>query len=166
MGPTNPNPYIPSQSLELREANMPVRSDTACDAQGADSSTHLCSAVLETQAPGAASNGVSACFGDSGGPLLGTAIDGTLGLIGVTSYGGSGCVSSSFTGAYVKIDAYRPWIESITGPVSGTTRSPAPPPTPGPVFGGGGGGGASGALTLRSPAAGAVHSTGGVTQVT
>jgi hypothetical protein len=53
------------------------------------------------------------CFGDSGGPLMAIASDGTVRVIGALSNGDNSCVGRD---NYTRVDTYRDWIESYTGP--------------------------------------------------
>jgi hypothetical protein len=53
------------------------------------------------------------CFGDSGGPVMVIASDGSIRVAGALSYGESSCVGvDNFT----RVDINRAWIESHTGP--------------------------------------------------
>jgi hypothetical protein len=55
------------------------------------------------------------CFGDSGGPVMVIATDGTVRVAGALSGGDSNCVGlDNFT----RVDVYRDWIESYTGPTN------------------------------------------------
>jgi hypothetical protein len=54
-----------------------------------------------------------ACEGDSGGPLLVRAQDGTAFVIGVLSSGSATCVGDD---TYTRLDGIRDWIESVIGP--------------------------------------------------
>ena len=60
------------------------------------------------------------CFGDSGGPLMVRAGDGTTRVIGVLSHGDESCVGRDH---YTRIDTYLSWIEGFIGPVA----QPSPP---------------------------------------
>jgi hypothetical protein len=53
------------------------------------------------------------CFGDSGGPLMTVASDGTIRTIGVLSHGDQSCVGQD---NFTRVDIYKDWIESHTGP--------------------------------------------------
>ncbi|MEL6177933.1 MAG: trypsin-like serine protease, partial [Myxococcota bacterium] len=53
------------------------------------------------------------CFGDSGGPLMVIASDGTVRIAGVLSGGDGSCVGRD---NYTRVDVFRDWIESYTGP--------------------------------------------------
>jgi hypothetical protein len=61
------------------------------------------------------------CFGDSGGPLMVTAPDGTTRVVGDLSYGDPSCVGRD---NYTRTDIHRQWIEGYTGP----TLPPGPQP--------------------------------------
>ncbi|CAG0884122.1 unnamed protein product [Darwinula stevensoni] len=59
-----------------------------------------------------------ACTGDGGGPLMcPRAEDGRYILTGITSWG-IGCGKKDVPGVYVRVDAFLPWIESITGVIN------------------------------------------------
>ncbi len=53
------------------------------------------------------------CFGDSGGPVMVIASDGTVRIAGVLSNGDNSCVGLD---NYTRVDTYRDWIEEYTGP--------------------------------------------------
>lgn len=53
------------------------------------------------------------CFGDSGGPVLVRASDGSVRIAGDLSGGDSSCVGRD---NYTRVDAHRAWIEGYTGP--------------------------------------------------
>lgn len=61
------------------------------------------------------------CNGDSGGPIMGRASDGSVRLLGVVSGGDGTCTHQAY---FTRADATRDWIEGHTGP----TTPPAPPP--------------------------------------
>jgi hypothetical protein len=53
------------------------------------------------------------CFGDSGGPLMVIASDGTVRIAGVLSHGDPSCLGVD---NYTRVDVYRDFIEGHTGP--------------------------------------------------
>ena len=53
------------------------------------------------------------CFGDSGGPVMVIASDGTVRVAGDLSNGDGSCVGRD---NYTRVDVYRDWIEGYTGP--------------------------------------------------
>jgi hypothetical protein len=53
------------------------------------------------------------CFGDSGGPVMAIASDGSTRVLGALSNGDSSCVGQD---NFTRVDVYRDWIESHTGP--------------------------------------------------
>jgi hypothetical protein len=55
------------------------------------------------------------CFGDSGGPLIGIASDGTVRVIGSLTGGDASCVQVDY---YSRLDTSREWIESYAGPTA------------------------------------------------
>jgi hypothetical protein len=61
------------------------------------------------------------CFGDSGGPLMVIAPDGTTRVIGDLSHGDSSCVGQD---NYTRVDRHLAWIEGYVGP----TAPPGPLP--------------------------------------
>jgi hypothetical protein len=61
------------------------------------------------------------CNGDSGGPIMGRAADGSVRVLGVVSGGDGTCTYQAW---FTRADVSRDWIESHTGP----TMSPGPPP--------------------------------------
>lgn len=119
-------PPLPADTL--REAVVPIISDSACeDGGGADGMGYgrwlsvdsmMCAGVLDTHDQNdlnADNDGVDTCQGDSGGPLIVTDGGGGWRLAGITSWG-FGCASRSFYGVYTRLDAMRAWID--TDPVA------------------------------------------------
>jgi hypothetical protein len=53
------------------------------------------------------------CFGDSGGPVMILAGDGSIRTAGVLSHGDSSCVGRD---NYTRVDTHRDWIIDLTGP--------------------------------------------------
>ena len=53
------------------------------------------------------------CFGDSGGPVMVIAADGTVRVAGDLSNGDGSCVGQD---NYTRADVHRAWIEGFTGP--------------------------------------------------
>ena len=53
------------------------------------------------------------CFGDSGGPVMVLATDGSVRVAGALSNGDNSCLGRD---NYTRVDVYREWIESYTGP--------------------------------------------------
>lgn len=70
---------------------------------------------------GQGSRGV--CFGDSGGPVMVIAEDGTTRVAGALSWGDPDCLGMD---RYTRIDSYRDWVLSFIGEVP----DPVPPPAP------------------------------------
>ena len=61
------------------------------------------------------------CFGDSGGPLMIIADDGTVRVAGTLSEGDGSCVGQDH---FTRVDSYLSWIESKMGPI----QMPGPQP--------------------------------------
>ena len=139
-------------SDDLLEAKVPIIADNICGQQRRtfDRTVMLCAGILDTDGAGNnTTNGVDTCQGDSGGPLFTAVADGSMRLTGIVSFGGE-CAGLGY-GIYSRVDGLRSWIETITGPVSGTTTMPSAT-----VVGGGGGGAPSGGdVTLLTIAEGA-----------
>ena len=53
------------------------------------------------------------CNGDSGGPVMVIAEDGTVRVAGTLHYGDPSCVGRD---NYTRVDLFRDWIEGHTGP--------------------------------------------------
>jgi hypothetical protein len=66
------------------------------------------------------------CFGDSGGPVMGLAEDGSVRVLGDLHGGDTSCLGEDH---YTRVDLYRSWIEGYVGP------TPAAPPSTGPCAG-------------------------------
>src|SRR5690606_16136640 len=54
------------------------------------------------------------CFGDSGGPVMSLVADGSVRVLGSLSGGEGSCVGRDH---FTRTDAYRLWVEEVTGPV-------------------------------------------------
>ncbi len=77
------------------------------------------------------------CYGDSGGPVMVVASDGSARVAGDLSNGDGSCVGQD---NYTRVDAYRDWLVGYTGPIPGSGEGPeaiAPPdrPEPEPIVG-------------------------------
>jgi secreted trypsin-like serine protease len=109
----------------MQEAKVPIVPDSACAGvypATFEPRTQICA--------GYAKGGVDTCNGDSGGPMLATAADGTLRIVGVTSYG-NGCARENAYGVYGRAaDAtLRGWIGAVV-PSAIAPDYVAPPPKP------------------------------------
>jgi len=97
-------------SNSLQQARIPIQSDTNCLDNLA---THLYPASQFCAGRLASSdvehNGVDACYGDSGGPLLIVDENGVTREAGITSWG-FGCASSKFYGVWSRVPSFIPWI--------------------------------------------------------
>ncbi|KAK4293236.1 hypothetical protein Pmani_034048 [Petrolisthes manimaculis] len=91
----------------LREVNVPVLSNKACQNTGYGSSaifpTMLC----------AGRTGRDSCQGDSGGPLVVRDGGGNYDQIGVVSWG-YGCGDNGYPGVYTRVNSYLDWIKANT----------------------------------------------------
>jgi secreted trypsin-like serine protease len=91
----------------LQEANVPITDDATCGkAYGDfDAKTMVCAGYPQ--------GGVDTCQGDSGGPLFGHAADGSLRVVGATSFG-NGCAQPGYPGVYSRVadTTLREWIRS------------------------------------------------------
>lgn len=89
----------------LQEADVPITTDEYCgDAYSDfDVSTMVCAGYPE--------GGIDTCQGDSGGPLFGHAADGSLRVVGSTSFG-DGCARPGKPGVYARVadTELREWI--------------------------------------------------------
>jgi len=115
-------------SNELREAEVPIVSDTACSNLYDE---------FDAEAMVCAYNGQQdTCQGDSGGPLM-VPDDGTFVLAGITSWG-EGCAWEDAPGVYTRIGApaLNLWIferlPATPPPASPLPPSPLPPAPPEP----------------------------------
>ncbi len=63
------------------------------------------------------------CFGDSGGPVMVVASDGSVRVAGDLSNGDESCVGQD---NYTRVDLHREWIESHVGPTPGSEIQPEP----------------------------------------
>jgi trypsin len=91
----------------LQEAEVPITTDPYCASayDDFDATTMVCAGFPQ--------GGVDTCQGDSGGPMFGHAADGSLRVVGSTSYG-EGCARPGKPGVYARVggDVLREWIRS------------------------------------------------------
>ncbi|MCW2961220.1 MAG: Tmprss9 [Thermoleophilia bacterium] len=113
---------------ELREAAIPIASDTACASTDAllfaegdnfDRRSMLCGGTPDTLRGPRKSNRVGTCYGDGGGPLVVTDPAGVTRLAGVVSWGGATGTGCNRASVFTRIDAMRPWIETVIAAVDG-----------------------------------------------
>ncbi len=110
----------------LQEALVPIRSDAQCEngtpgtgetgyGRDYDSASMLCAGTLDTSDyndANASTNGVDACYGDSGGPLLARRSGGPLRLVGIVSFG-IGCATSRAYGVYTRAAGVRGFLNGV-----------------------------------------------------
>lgn len=100
-----------SGSNTLKEANVPIVSDTTCAASyggaplGINASQHVCA--------GYANGGTDTCQGDSGGPLMVKNAANQFVLAGVTSFG-RGCARAKYYGVYSEVATLSSFITLAT----------------------------------------------------
>ena len=58
-------------------------------------------------------NGIDACIGDSGGPLSAALSDGSVRIIGITSFGAQYC-GTDWYGVYARLEPVAGWIATVT----------------------------------------------------
>jgi trypsin len=105
----------------LEEALVPVQSDAACELGGPgqgvgygrefSAATMFCAGVLDTHDLNdlnQTNNGVDACYGDSGGPVI-ASTGSAIRLIGLTSWG-NGCATRDTYGVYTRIAGVREFL--------------------------------------------------------
>lgn len=108
-GVTDPNIMI--RPAQLQEAWIPIINEVQCgDRLGIDfdPASMLCAGILSSTPNG--TDGVDACYGDSGGPMMVQGPTG-WGLLGVTSWGYL-CASDRYWGIYLRAAAFNEWISS------------------------------------------------------
>jgi secreted trypsin-like serine protease len=113
----------------MQQAQVPIVADAACGAIYSatfEAATQICAGYPQ--------GGVDTCNGDSGGPMFATAADGSLRIVGVTSYG-NGCARPNAYGVYGRAaDAtLRGWIGSIVPPAIAPDYVAPPPVAQQPV---------------------------------
>jgi trypsin len=91
----------------LQEAQVPITTDSYCSGAYSDFSaaTMVCAGYPQ--------GGVDTCQGDSGGPMFGHAADGSLRVVGSTSFG-EGCAQPNKPGVYARVadGTLREWIRA------------------------------------------------------
>ncbi|XP_039282791.1 venom protease [Nilaparvata lugens] len=95
-----------SEQSQLYEAQVDVRSNEQC----AKDFAKLTRVTIDHSIVCAASPGVDACLGDSGGPLM-LPHENRYHLYGVVSYG-IGCANPIYPGLYARVTEFVDWIES------------------------------------------------------
>ena len=135
----------------MQEASVPIVSDTTALQAYPDSFD-----ALTQLAAGFPQGGVDSCQGDSGGPLLVPASDGSLRLVGDTSYG-EGCGRPNFPGIYGRLAG--PELRKFL--VSNAPGSVAPAPAAGAPAGSGPAGGTGPAPGSQPTAPGSPSPSGG-----
>ncbi|KAI8893602.1 trypsin-like cysteine/serine peptidase domain-containing protein [Globomyces pollinis-pini] len=92
---------------KMQEAVVPVNSAAVCTKaypQTANVPTSFCA--------GYAKGGIDTCQGDSGGPAFFNNEDGSVTIVGLTSWG-QGCALANYPGVYSKVSALASWIKSV-----------------------------------------------------
>jgi secreted trypsin-like serine protease len=86
----------PQPPPTMQRAAVPIQSDANCanEVSSFDAKTMLCAGYPQ--------GGTDTCQGDSGGPLLAKALDGSLRLVGATSFG-EGCAQAGKPGVYARL---------------------------------------------------------------
>jgi trypsin len=91
----------------LQEAEVPITTDAYCGGAYGDfnATTMICAGYPQ--------GGVDTCQGDSGGPMFGKLTDGTLRVVGTTSFG-EGCARPNKPGVYGRVGdtTLREWIRT------------------------------------------------------
>uniref|UniRef100_A0A4W3JWE7 chymotrypsin n=1 Tax=Callorhinchus milii TaxID=7868 RepID=A0A4W3JWE7_CALMI len=100
-GMTNANAFI--SPSKLQQTSLPLLSNMDCQEYWGDkiSGVMIC----------AGGAGASSCMGDSGGPLV-CEMDNSWHLVGIVSWGSSGC-STDFPGVYARVTKFRAWVDEI-----------------------------------------------------
>jgi hypothetical protein len=116
-GRIDANPRSNVYPVAIEQAVVPIWSNTACGAYAWG---------LPTLVLCAGAAGVSACSGDSGGPLLALDVNRRLVVAGVVSGGPTVCGSG--IGIYTRLSGFAAWITAVTGlPRPGTPAVAAAP---------------------------------------
>jgi secreted trypsin-like serine protease len=116
-------PFFPGHRAErsrpLRSVGLAIRSDRRCersdeglgsDAANFDADTMFCAGTAD--GPGKGNAALTPCFGDSGGPLLAPVADGSLRLVGITSWTPSAAPCAGWA-VFTRIAGVRDWIASV-----------------------------------------------------
>lgn len=95
----------------LRQVTLPFFSHKRCQSIYTDFSGSVSSVTDGMVCAGYENGGKSACFGDSGGPLM-IPIAAAPGWkqVGIVSWGASSCASPGRPNVYTRISTYQPWI--------------------------------------------------------
>lgn len=100
----------------LQQGDIPLRSEAVCQdnlGQYLFSDSMICAGTLSSTVNGInQQDGVDACNGDSGGPLLASLGGGQFSVIGLTSFGLGTCASDKTYGVYAKVAPFYDFIMS------------------------------------------------------
>ncbi|MBF0369789.1 MAG: serine protease [Magnetococcales bacterium] len=105
----------------LQEVQVPLVTNDACNNgyNGQITDNMLCAGYDD--------GGKDSCSGDSGGPLMVPASDGSFSLAGVVSWG-YGCAMPDYYGVYTRVSMYDDWMDGYLGdaePVAAEITRPA-----------------------------------------
>jgi secreted trypsin-like serine protease len=95
----------------LQKLNMEILSTAECNKLGARSATDKQICVIDRY------NAKGVCHGDSGGPLI-VNQNGRLRQAGIASYITAKCGTANAPSVYVRVTAYRSWIQSAISPAT------------------------------------------------
>merc|ERR1712212_1346921 len=124
-----------ASSSVLLEVEVPIVSDTVCEAASSDSVTSTVngqcvtvplsySRVISSDMVCAGSSGKDACQGDSGGPFtVKSSSTSQHDLVGVVSWG-YGCAADGLYGVYAEVAQLRTWIDGKIAANGGATFCP------------------------------------------
>jgi len=97
----------------LREATVPVVSNSICKVRLNETDSHIDDSVI---CAGAKDGSKDACQGDSGGPAI-LKCDGNALFVGIVSFG-IGCGNPGYPGVYTRVFHYIDWITKYIHPTS------------------------------------------------
>lgn len=124
-----------STSNVLREVQVPIVSNTTCNASNAYNGQITGNMICA----GLSGGGKDSCQGDSGGPFI-VPNGAAWKLAGIVSWG-EGCAKANKYGVYTRVANYTSWISGYVGttpnPTPGPTATPNPVPTATPPPSGG-----------------------------
>jgi secreted trypsin-like serine protease len=99
---------------QLLKVELPIVAQSVCDQA-------YTNPITDNMLCAGGQSGKDTCQGDSGGPLI-VAADGGYSIVGITSFGPTGCGLAGVPGVYTRVARYADWIRNVQGLNDAGTR--------------------------------------------
>jgi secreted trypsin-like serine protease len=116
---------LPIYPTDLQQAQLPIASDATCLSELGryfKPTSMVCAGTKATSAT--SDDGVGACYGDSGGPLMVSDGNGGWKLYGVVSWGLGACANNQTRGVFAEVPAHESFVTSFPNVAPYFTSSP------------------------------------------